>query len=82
MAIQQPRSRMTALSKVNIAAALDAKLIPHDKNGYLVELKGASGDTFIVENANGPIAYSSMANAKAAVKAHNSALNPALKPTI
>lgn len=81
MATQQPKSRMTAQSKANIEAAINAKLIPQP-DGYHVELVGKTGTTFTVENASGPIAYSSMANAKAAVKKHNSALNPTLKPTI
>lgn len=76
-----PRSRMTALSKVNIQAAVEATLIPSG-NGYQVCLKGKSGNEVFVENGSGPISYSSMANAKMAVKTHNSALNPALAPTI
>lgn len=76
------RSRMTAQSKVNIEAAIKAQLIPeNDGYGYTVELIGDQGSAF-VENRQGPIVYSSMATAKAAVKKHNSSLTPALKPTI
>jgi hypothetical protein len=76
----QSRSRMTAQSKVNIEAAKDALLIPLS-DGYKVELIGKDGSCF-VENAQGPIIYSSMATAKNAVKKHNSHLNAKLKPTI
>ncbi len=75
------RSRMTAQSKVNIEAAVDATLVPA-AGGYQVKLKGKSGGEAFVENASGPITYTSMANAKTAVKTHNSNLNPALAPTI
>lgn len=76
------RSRMTAQSKVNIEAAKDAKLIRADSNdGYQVQLIGEKGTAY-VENAQGPITYPSMATAKAAVKKHNSNLQPALAPTI
>lgn len=82
MAIKKPvRSRMTAQSKVNIVAATNAKLIP-DGSGYKVELTGKNGGSAFVENAEGPIIYSSMATAKSAVKKHNSSLNPTLVPTI
>jgi hypothetical protein len=73
---------MTAQSKVNIEAATDATLVPATGGGYQVKLKGKSGAEAFVENASGPITYSSMANAKTAVKTHNSNLNPALAPTI
>lgn len=75
------RSRMTAQSKVNIKAAVDAVLIPVD-NGYTVELRGKSGGTYMVSNAEGPIAYGAMATAKTAVKKHNSSLSVELKSTI
>lgn len=71
------RSRMTAQSKVNIEAATDATLIPA-QGGYQVKLKGKSGAEVFVENATGAITYSSMANAKSAVKTHNSNLNPSI----
>lgn len=80
MAINKPRSRMTAQSKVNIEAATDAKLLP-TAGGYQVQLIGEKGSAF-VENAQGPIVYSSMSTAKDAVKKHNSTLNPSLTPTI
>lgn len=77
------KTRMTAQSKANIEACIDAKLVPDPSGtGYQVELVGATGKTAPVENGAGPISYSSMAAAKAAVKKHNSALNPTLKPTI
>jgi hypothetical protein len=72
---------MTAQSKVNIEAATDATLVPAT-GGYQVKLRGKSGAEVFVENASGAITYSSMANAKTAVKTHNSNLNPALAPTI
>lgn len=75
-----PRSRMTAQSKVNIEVATNATLLP-TPNGYQVQLTGKNGTAF-VENAQGPINYSSMATAKIAVKKHNSILNPSLAPTI
>lgn len=75
------KQRMTAQSKVNIGAAVKATLVPH-KDGYKVTLEGSSGKTCDVENASGPIVYSSMASARKAVEAHNSKLNPTLKPTI
>lgn len=74
------RSRMTAQSKANIEAAKRALLVPFD-DGYRVELFGTQSSAFI-ENADGPIVYSSMATAKSAVKKHNSNLDPSLKPTI
>ena len=77
----KPRSRMTAQSKVNIHAASNATLCP-TSGGYQVQLSGQNGGTAFVENAQGPITYTSMANAKIAVKTHNSNLNPALAPTI
>jgi hypothetical protein len=73
--------RMTAQSKANIKAALSAHLEPGPNGGYLVFLKGPSG-TGYVENANGSIAYNSMAAAKNAVSAHNTNIKPELKPTI
>ncbi|HDR9052194.1 TPA: hypothetical protein QDA94_006525 [Burkholderia vietnamiensis] len=81
MATKNTRSRMTAQSKANIGAAVSAKIVPMN-DGYAVELTGKSGGTAYVENAAGPIAYSSMAAAKSAVKTHNSSLDPSLKPTI
>ena len=80
MTTKKTRSRMTAQSKVNIEAATDAKLIP-ENGGYKVILTGKNGSA-LVENAEGPIIYSSMAIAKSAVKKHNSALNATLTPTI
>ena len=81
MATKQPvRSRMTAQSKVNIEAATDAKFNPAS-GGYQVQLTRKNGTGFVM-NAAGPITYSSMSTAKSAVKKHNSALNPALVPTI
>lgn len=71
---------MTAQSKSNIEAAKSALLVPFG-DGYRVELFGTQGSAFI-ENADGPIVYSSMATAKSAVKKHNSNLDPSLKPTI
>lgn len=82
MATIAPRRRMTAQSKSNIHAAVDATLIPANGGGYHVELVGANGNSAYVENADGPIAYTSMSTAKTAVRKHNSALNPMLKPTI
>lgn len=76
------KSRMTAQSKVNIQAAVAATLIPAAGGGYNVKLTGSSGAVAFVENASGQINYPSMAGAKAAVKTHNSSLNPALAPTI
>jgi hypothetical protein len=74
---------MTAQSKANIEACVDAKLVPDKSSaGYQVELVGETGKTAFVENSAGPISYSSMAAAKAAVRKHNSALKPTLKPTI
>jgi len=77
MAIQ----RMTAQSKVNIKAAKEAVLISNE-NGYMVELVGNTGAKAFIENASGPINYTSMAAAKKAVVSHNSTLTPELKPTI
>ena len=80
MTTKQPvTSRMTAQPKLNIEAATDAKLIR--AGGYQVQLTGKNGTGFVM-NAAGPITYSSMSTAKSAVKKHNSALNPALVPTI
>ena len=76
------RHRMTAQSKSNIHAATDAALIPATGGGYNVKLIGKNGKSAYVENADGPIAYKSMATAKTAVRKHNSALKPMLKPTI
>jgi hypothetical protein len=72
---------MTAQSKVNIKAAVEAVLIPVE-DGYTVQLRGESGGTYTVSNANGPIAYGAMATAKTAVRKHNSSLPVDLKPTI
>lgn len=72
--------RMTAQSKVNIAAAKSAYLIPND-GGYSVELVGNNASC-MVENGAGVIVYSSMAAAKKAVTTHNHQLKPDLKPTI
>jgi len=82
----ETRSRMTAQSKANIAAATRATLVPvRTSNGnkfkYQVKLIGEQSEDF-VRNATGPIEYSSMASAKKAVKTHNSLLEPALIPTI
>ena len=73
---------MTAQSKVNIKAAVEAVLIPVENGGYTVQLRGESGGTYTVSNANGPIAYGAMATAKTAVRKHNSSLPVDLKPTI
>jgi hypothetical protein len=74
------KNRMTAQSKVNIAAANKAELVP-EKDGYKIVLKGENGEC-TVQDGDGDAVYSSMASAKKAVRTHNAGLNPQLKPTI
>lgn len=73
--------RMTAQSKVNIAAAKKATMEPSGI-GYRVILEGDTGKTIAIKDADGDLVYSSMAAAKKAVTTHNNTLFPTLKAEI
>jgi hypothetical protein len=82
---KETRQRMTAQSKADTEAAVRAQLIPENGGGYSILLFGSNPDAGAVSVTKGSgenIIYSSMANAKRAVKVHNSQLNPTLKPSI
>ena len=75
------KKRMTAQSVVNVKAAQSAHLTPVE-GGYTVTLVGKTGKTVPVKDAEGPLVYTSMANANKSISSHNPNINADLEPEI
>lgn len=75
------KHRMTAQSKVNIAAACRA-VIEKTEGGFRVKLIGKSGKFSWVENSGGVTEYATMYAASLAIKSKNSTIPVGLAPEI